>query len=426
MRSPLVPLLVASLCAASLAAGVAAADPASPLPPWRDADDLPIPASVRSAVVLKGDLPVVREPRADAPRRGSAALDARLPVFGAKRGPGCTGRFLLVGPAAWVCQDGVDLTPLVPLEADDDRFLAARGGFPFRYFFVGKEGSNGYRNLREADDVAPDLQLQPGFALAIVEEQPKGPEKYGKTHHGLWVPMRDLGEVRAIPFHGEELAPGEPLDFGWVVEDRVPVFSRPEAGARAKQTHARFDRVPLGEVKKSGRVAFVKSGETWLRESDVRRPQKVAPPPEVRAGERWIDIELASQTLVAYEGTEPVFATLVSTGKGAQGTELATPKGTHRVWVKLRSSNMDNLEDEDAERWYAIEDVPWVQYFSKGVGLHAAFWHRDFGHPRSHGCVNLAPLDAQRLFGFTGPPLPAGWTATLPSPVEPGTVVRVR
>jgi len=126
----------------------------------------------------------------------------------------------------------------------------------------------------------------------------------------------------------------------------------------------------------------------------------------VRPDEAWIDVELASQTLVAYQGDHPVFATLVSTGRGAQGTELATPIGTHRIWVKLRSTNMDNLEDEDAEHDYAIEDVPYVQFFAKGVGLHGAFWHRSFGHPRSHGCVNLAPLDAARLFGFTSPRCP--------------------
>jgi len=76
--------------------------------------------------------------------------------------------------------------------------------------------------------------------------------------------------------------------------------------------------------------------------------------------------------------------------------------------------------------YYAIEDVPYVQYFAKGVGLHGAFWHRGFGHERSHGCVNLAPLDAQWLFAFTSPHLPAGWTAVLPTSIESGTLVRVR
>ena len=89
-------------------------------------------------------------------------------------------------------------------------------------------------------------------------------------------------------------------------------------------------------------------------------------------------------------------------------------------------TNVANLEEEDAGRYYRMEEVPWVQYFSKGFGLHGAFWHRGFGHVRSHGCINLAPMDAERLFQWTSPHLPAGWTAALPSPYERGTLVRVR
>jgi L,D-transpeptidase catalytic domain len=73
-----------------------------------------------------------------------------------------------------------------------------------------------------------------------------------------------------------------------------------------------------------------------------------------------------------------------------------------------------------------MEDVPFVQFFDKAIALHGAFWHRDFGHVRSHGCVNLAPLDAAFLFNFTGPKLPAGWSAVLPAQTNPGTLVRVR
>ena len=108
-------------------------------------------------------------------------------------------------------------------------------------------------------------------------------------------------------------------------------------------------------------------------------------------------------------------ATLVSSGRGRQGTYNATPIGTYRVWAKLTSSNMDNLEDENANRYYRMETVPWVQFFSKGVALHGAFWHHSFGHVRSHGCVNLAPRDAEKIFYMTNPRIPAGWTAVLPS-----------
>jgi lipoprotein-anchoring transpeptidase ErfK/SrfK len=67
-----------------------------------------------------------------------------------------------------------------------------------------------------------------------------------------------------------------------------------------------------------------------------------------------------------------------------------------------------------------------VMYFERGYGLHGTFWHRQFGAKHSHGCVNLTPLDAERLFGWTSPSLPPGWTAALPTSYEPGTLIRVR
>ena len=147
---------------------------------------------------------------------------------------------------------------------------------------------------------------------------------------------------------------------------------------------------------------------------------------EVAANERWIDVDVHSQVLTAYLGERAVFATLVSTGRGSAGSELATPRGTHRLWVKLKTSNMDNLDDESALENYAIQAVPWVMYFEHGYGLHGTFWHRDFGNPHSHGCVNLTPLDAERLFQWTSPRLAPGWTAALPTVYEPGTLIRVR
>ncbi|HOU92686.1 MAG TPA: L,D-transpeptidase [Polyangiaceae bacterium] len=148
--------------------------------------------------------------------------------------------------------------------------------------------------------------------------------------------------------------------------------------------------------------------------------------PAVGPAERWIDVDRGQQVLTAYEGDRPVFATLVSTGRGPDGTQESTPSGLHRIWIKLLSSDMDNLEDDGASHLYAIQDVPWVMYFDRGYGLHGTFWHRSFGRVRSHGCVNLAPLDARRLFDWTGPRLPAGWSAVLPTAYDRGTLVHVR
>jgi lipoprotein-anchoring transpeptidase ErfK/SrfK len=105
--------------------------------------------------------------------------------------------------------------------------------------------------------------------------------------------------------------------------------------------------------------------------------------------ERWIDVDLSEQRLTAFEGTAPVHTFLVSTGLPA----TPTPVGQFRIWIKLRSDDMSGPG-------YYIEDVPYVMYFYQGYGLHGVTWHGNFGHPMSHGCVNLPTEEAEWLFGF--------------------------
>jgi hypothetical protein len=409
--------------------GAARAAP-SHAPPWIEPGAPLLPAGTRSARVLLDDQPLLMAPWASAPRRGAVLRDIHLPLFAVRRGAGCRGSFLEVGPSAWVCDDAVELADTPAIDAARRTLADSADGLPFRYFFVGPDGSSAYSRLESAEVDTPVMALEPGFAVAITAERTLDGARYGRTNHALWVPMRDLGPARTFAFQGEVLPPdAAAIPLAWVINDRARVLAKPSAFAATSATRARFEVVPVLDAVESGRSTFYRIGDgAWIAAKDVRHPEVAPPPPEVdeAAGERWIDVDLATQTLVAYEGKRPVFATIVSTGKGREGTPQATPKGTHRLWIKLLTSDMDNLEDENAAHYFRIENVPWVQYFSKGVGLHGAFWHRGFGQVRSHGCVNLAPLDAQRLFWWTGPHVPAGWTAVFPTKAEPGTVIRVR
>lgn len=184
----------------------------------------------------------------------------------------------------------------------------------------------------------------------------------------------------------------------------------------------RYARLRLAKL--DGPTGFYRVAEGWMTESDLRVPRRAPRPPVVAVDEPWLDIELSSQTLVAYVGDQPVFATLVATGVGAEGTPFATPRGTHRVRAKLLAATMDNLEHTGVVP-YSYEDVPFTQYIGR-VALHGAFWHDQLGVPRSHGCINLSPTDAEWLFGFTRPKLADGDEQAAASERKPGTVVRVR
>lgn len=410
-----------ALLVGSLLPGIATAQTL----PWNEPGEQPLPARARSVLVERKDEPLRTRPDARAPRRGSAAMGALLPLYGARRGPGCRAQWLLVGPTAWVCEDHVELTAAAPLAADVRPDFFANG-LPLGYHFVGPDGSFGYSRLRQAERGVPDAQLEPGFAVAILQIANQRPgDPFGLTSKGLWLPMRDVHPVREFLFEGAHLDEGARV--GWVFVDEAPVHEKPLGRRLPGETFQRFDRLAVLEEREvAGRRWFRIDEARWVSSRHVRSATSTEPPTSVLPGERWIDVEVDRQVLTAYEGTRPVFTTLVSTGKGRPGSELATPKGVHRLWVKLRTSDMTNLENAEASRYYAIQDVPWVMYFDKGYGLHGTFWHRQFGQVRSHGCVNLAPLDAQFLFHWTGPQLPAGWTAALPTDYDPGTIVRVR
>ena len=110
-------------------------------------------------------------------------------------------------------------------------------------------------------------------------------------------------------------------------------------------------------------------------------------------GQKWIDINLTTQTLVAYEGDRPVLSTLVSTGKA--GTP--TPTGRFRIREKYRYRDMAG--GRGASR-YHYRNVPHVMFFHGSYSLHGTYWHSNFGHPMSHGCVNMSLRDAEWLFNW--------------------------
>lgn len=106
-----------------------------------------------------------------------------------------------------------------------------------------------------------------------------------------------------------------------------------------------------------------------------------------RSGQRWIEIRVRSQRLLAWQGNQLIYAVVVSTGKSA----TPTPTGLFAVQAKYPTAKM---QGED----YNVPDVPNVMYYSGNYAIHGAYWHRSFGIPISHGCTNVAPDHAAWLY----------------------------
>ena len=124
--------------------------------------------------------------------------------------------------------------------------------------------------------------------------------------------------------------------------------------------------------------------------------------------EKHIEVRMADQLVIATESGLPVFIAQASTGDYFTNKNWQTPLGGYLTFYKRPSRHMaaGNLAVGD----YDLPGVPWACYLTKyGIAIHGTYWHNDFGHPRSHGCVNLAPEAAKWIYRWTLPTVPVNY-----------------
>ena len=406
---------------ADLLAGAAAAHgPELPgLPPY--------PPSVRS-LRLRRSISVRYEPHEEAKRLGTVARDTRVLFRGARVGPGCETRWIEIEPRGWVCEVHLEPSTRGPIGVElprlehgelvpgvygklsrEARILTVREGQ-----VIGERPLDGAATVRRyGEEVirgAPHWRIGRDEYVRASLIQPHEPSRFRGTRLG-----DDTGLEPPLGF-----AMGEKNPLG-----RVPVWTGPGADGAATRARTLEPRtlVPVLETATDGdgRPTAHRIGDgAWVRAADLRLVERAAPPPGLEPGERWIDVDLDRQVLVAYEGELPVYATLVSSGARKTPTET----GVYRIWLKFAETDMSGgMGDAEA---YSVATVPWTQFYAKDLALHTTYWHDKLGTPRSHGCVNLAPRDARFLYFWSVPDVPPGWSMANGSVERPGSLVRVR
>jgi hypothetical protein len=264
-----------------------------------------------------------------------------------------------------------------------------------------------------------------GFALLATFDH-EG-RRYGLTTELAVLPIDRTRVIKPSAFAGQRLDDEVTLPLAFVRSRHASRFvAAPAGGLLAGPALGFRQAVPLSGVEKRiGGVAYLeaKDGSLLRAEQAVQIDPVHRAPAWASSGRKWIDVSILKQSLTAYEGTKPVYVTLVSTG--ADG--LGDPKETHStiqgaflIHTKHVSVTMD---DDKVGDEFDFRDVPFVQYFTEGFALHGAYWHDDFGTPRSHGCVNLSPTDAAWLFNWTDPEVPPTWHGALS--IRKGTLVYI-
>jgi hypothetical protein len=254
-------------------------------------------------------------------------------------------------------------------------------------------------------------------AFAFIDLFEEGGRKWGLTADLSLLPLDRLTPVEESDFFGVVLQDAADLPVAFVRKNGEYYYERKDGKlrpTRAIEYRSAFHLTGRREDVYGTTYLETKAGG-YIREHErlVLIEKRESLPKWAKNRRSWLEVSVLNQTLIAYVGETPVFATLVSTGKDGLGdpeTTHSTITGTFLIHTKHVTSTMSGDEADDE---FDLRDVPYVQYFHGGYALHAAFWHDGFGTPRSHGCINLSPADARHLFSVTEPAVPLRWHSAL-------------
>ncbi|MBL4683451.1 MAG: L,D-transpeptidase [Nannocystaceae bacterium] len=391
-------------------------------------------SEVRFVAAKWGETVVRGRPWVPYKRVATISKGTRLRVRGviaSRDKQGCHGKdWFAVFPFGYVCSEQVRETDKAPVPGPALP-VAAGLRLPHSYAVVRQPDTPMYDSVEDAEAGIVARRLTKGMTLVGTTALDIAGESYLRTRDGKIVPkygvswMGQGSDWQGVYLDVEETGPV----VAWTRNKKTPVRSEPSRGAAVVRTLGLRKRVPLIAPNTVGlRPLWWQIGEgEWIEADKLNELHIIEPPPGVltdfrttkTGNDQWIDVDVGEQVLVAYRGVTPVYATLISSGRGSP-----TPLGNYPIWAKVASMDMSSQDYED--KAYMVQGVPWVLLFQGHNALHGAYWHNRFGNRKSHGCVNLAPYDARWVFEWAGPMLPRGWTGYLPSDLDRSVVVHVR
>lgn len=385
-------------------------------------DDVAVFEPAPEVIQLDSFAEVRAEPRADAPLLGLIAIGERVEAWPAIRAKDCTHGWRPIAPHGFVCSKSsatkrkasTEMLPRLPRKAL----------VPGTYGKVNGETAKIYETL--ADAVAGRNGRTPDASLTVRRQDrvSAGGRSFWRTRHG-YVATTHVRELSSSRFSGTEIAVHDQLaqPLAWARfrgnDGTIPVRARPSANAKVIGKLPARKTTRVYATSADGEFVLTDRGG-WIARDEVRIAKRAAAPEGIADDERWLDIDLEEQVLVAYVGARPVYATMISSGRRNHDT----PTGIFRIERKVSERTMSSRVGDDDP--YAVDRVPWTAYFVGSFALHAAYWHGSFGEQKSHGCVNLSPTDARMLYAWSAPAVAPGWTEVYGHADQPGSLVRIR
>ena len=109
-----------------------------------------------------------------------------------------------------------------------------------------------------------------------------------------------------------------------------------------------------------------------------------------KASYKYILVDLSEQRVYAKEDGVTVFTDLISSGLTGP-----TPTGHFKIYLRYYNSCMSGPG-------YNLCNIHYTQYFHGDYSIHEAYWHNNFGHPMSHGCVNMRYSTSKFFWDWAG------------------------
>jgi len=109
--------------------------------------------------------------------------------------------------------------------------------------------------------------------------------------------------------------------------------------------------------------------------------------------EKLIKVNLSTQTLSYYFGGKLMDSFAISSGVAS----MPTPRGEFTVLDKVPVKHYGGVDyDYPNTKWNLHFTTKKYRYY-----IHGAYWHNNFGHPMSHGCVNVSYENMDSLYWWS-------------------------
>lgn len=264
---------------------------------------------------------------------------------------------------------------------------------PYVYFHVDKD----YLPVLNAPAGNPiGQEFSPGFVyVSYLDRVDTGHGVYYMLPSGGWILGKGARVSEISGYQGLEFKATPRIPFGWPFE-YIPVFQTPGYNSveTGRYLNPFIDLIQVYDTKTVNGTEWNMIGiNEWVEARKVAIVHPNPTPPEGVTTGRWIDIDLAEQTLAVYDNYQLVFATVIASGL----EPFWTRPGLFQIYQKKETEIMRNGDPTD---FYYLDNVPWTMYFDHARALHGAYWRTRFGYPQSHGCINLSVGDSHWLFNW--------------------------